>query len=459
MLTITVSTLVDELDGSIEDGDVSLRDAIAAAAAGEVIDFDVTGVISMDETLGEMAIREDLVILGPGSAELSIRNSPTSRVFSIAQNGGATSPLNVIISGLTLSGESASKVADRQGGAIHASEASLTLADVVIEQNAVSGRGGAIFATGQLLQLSDSTLRANRGKLGGGIFAQVDELRITDSSITGNTADESGGGLLFFGFQLEVTDTTISANQAGLDGGGIQALPRDASGSHPGTVLFERTRVINNMALRNGGGANSYQGLIDLRDTTVEGNLAEGSGGGWNVDGHSAEFRVDESRVNDNRAVSGSGGAVNLHQAEADASAHISRSVITGNNASLNGGGLYLSMYGAHTVSNSWLVSNVSDAGSGGGIATAYGTATYRVGSLSVSSTTLAYNTASAGNGGAIFADNLTVSRGSIRNNVATSGGGVAALYGHALIDNVTLTNNSAANAGARDPIRSQSTA
>lgn len=36
LLSITVNTLVDELDGSIVDGDISLRDAIAASPAGEV---------------------------------------------------------------------------------------------------------------------------------------------------------------------------------------------------------------------------------------------------------------------------------------------------------------------------------------------------------------------------------------------------------------------------------------
>jgi hypothetical protein len=39
MLSVTVDTLVDEADGSIVDGDVSLRDAIANATAGETINF------------------------------------------------------------------------------------------------------------------------------------------------------------------------------------------------------------------------------------------------------------------------------------------------------------------------------------------------------------------------------------------------------------------------------------
>jgi hypothetical protein len=43
LLTITVDTLTDEADGSIIDGAVSLRDAIALAPSGETIDFSAAG--------------------------------------------------------------------------------------------------------------------------------------------------------------------------------------------------------------------------------------------------------------------------------------------------------------------------------------------------------------------------------------------------------------------------------
>ena len=49
LLSITVNTLVDEADGSIVDDDISLRDAIALAAAGETINFSVTGTINLIE--------------------------------------------------------------------------------------------------------------------------------------------------------------------------------------------------------------------------------------------------------------------------------------------------------------------------------------------------------------------------------------------------------------------------
>ena len=39
MATIIVNTTLDENDGSIADGDVSLRDAMAAAGDGDTISF------------------------------------------------------------------------------------------------------------------------------------------------------------------------------------------------------------------------------------------------------------------------------------------------------------------------------------------------------------------------------------------------------------------------------------
>ena len=112
LLAITVDTLVDELDGNIGDGDVSLRDAIAAATTGETIDFSVTGTITLE--LGELVIDKSLTIDGPGANLLTIDasgNDPTpnqdngdgSRVL-VVSDGSFGTPIDVEINGLTLSG-------------------------------------------------------------------------------------------------------------------------------------------------------------------------------------------------------------------------------------------------------------------------------------------------------------------------------------------------------------------
>ena len=73
MATIIVNTTLDENDGSIDDGDVSLRDAIAAASAGDTITFadrvqakrSKWGARSGSaRALGELVIASDVTIDG-----------------------------------------------------------------------------------------------------------------------------------------------------------------------------------------------------------------------------------------------------------------------------------------------------------------------------------------------------------------------------------------------------------
>ena len=150
LLSITVNTLVDELDGSIVDGDVSLRDAIAAAPAGETIEFAPAltsgGPATINLSLGQLAINKSLTINGPGANLLTIDasgNDPTptvnngdgSRVFSV---GGG----NVSISGLTLTG--GDMFGD--GGGIY-NTANLTVTNSTITGNVAYGT----LITGRLL--------------------------------------------------------------------------------------------------------------------------------------------------------------------------------------------------------------------------------------------------------------------------------------------------------------------
>ncbi|MEZ6071252.1 MAG: hypothetical protein R3C10_13505 [Pirellulales bacterium] len=136
LLSITVNTLVDEADGNISDGDVSLRDAIALAPSGETINFADSlrgGTITL--TLGELVIDKSLSIDGPGADLLTVDasgNDPTpdsvltddatiaddgdgSRVFNI-DDGNSHSQATVTLSGLTISGGDVTGV----GGGIRA---------------------------------------------------------------------------------------------------------------------------------------------------------------------------------------------------------------------------------------------------------------------------------------------------------------------------------------------------
>src|SRR5262245_64084358 len=88
LLSITVNTLTDEADGSLADGDISLRDAIALAPAGATIDFasplTAGGPATVHLTLGEIAVKRKLSIVGPGANLLTLDAfGGHSRIFNI----------------------------------------------------------------------------------------------------------------------------------------------------------------------------------------------------------------------------------------------------------------------------------------------------------------------------------------------------------------------------------------
>jgi hypothetical protein len=152
LLAITVNTLVDENDG-VGVGGISLRDAIAAAAPGDTIDFSVTGTIPL--TNGELQIDKALSIDGPGRNLLTIdasssdptlilNNGDGSRVFHIRIGADLVS-----ISGVTITG------GDELGGGGIYTGASLNLVDCAIVENNSSGSGGGLYINSFAIHIND----------------------------------------------------------------------------------------------------------------------------------------------------------------------------------------------------------------------------------------------------------------------------------------------------------------
>ncbi len=218
-LGFTVDTLVDEADGFIDDGDVSLRDAIAAAAPGETIDFDASldgGTILL--TLGELSITRSLTVdateLASGLIIDAAGNDPTpaagdgagSRIFSIDDgNPFADSP--VTIRGMMLTGGDIHS----EGGAIHSHE-TLSIESTSISRNSANLAGGGIWTVGDVT-INFSTISENSvlGRWGssGGISA-FGNVTVNSSTITENSAAHDSGGIT--GADVTVRSSTISGN-------------------------------------------------------------------------------------------------------------------------------------------------------------------------------------------------------------------------------------------------------
>ena len=227
LTTITINTLVDQVDGSITDGTISLRDAIAKSdfLQHDVINFAPAlssgGPAVLKLTLGALPIDHSLTIQGPGSNLLTIDasgNDPTpllddglgSRVFTI-QHNVAFSAISVSLSGLTLAGGDV----NGEGGGIY-NEENLTVSDCAVLGNAATSFGGGVFSETGHLSLTSSTLTGNvAGLRGGGLGSHLGDLNLNNDAITSNSA-KSGGGIYNLA-TLGIVNCTISENSASFE--------------------------------------------------------------------------------------------------------------------------------------------------------------------------------------------------------------------------------------------------
>ncbi|MEX2318120.1 MAG: choice-of-anchor Q domain-containing protein [Pirellulales bacterium] len=366
-LLTTVNTLVDEVDGSIIDGDVSLRDAIALTAAGSTIDFDPAltagGPATINLTPSAVTIAKALTITGPGANLLTIvahdltptsNNGDGHRVFVIDDSIPGVVP--VTIQGLTLTGADANGF----GGAISSAEA-LTVRNMVIRENsAVNGAG--IASTGPLSVFDSEIINNVTTGAGAGILINTvsvaSPIQVVGTTVRNNDVIGSGRGGGIFAIvpvsnPLRVTDSLIIDNDATLDGGGISC--------NTGGLIVTNSAIIHNHSNANGGGIKTT-GALTINDSQIENNSAA-AGGGIHAD---AATTLSATTIANNTATGNGGGVVVQNTMST-----WSQLTISGNRANGSGGGVYATQ--PLTIYHSTIVKNRADfddagGGTGGGV-------------------------------------------------------------------------------------------
>ncbi len=97
-----------------DSGPGSLRQAIADAAAGDTVSFNLAGCpCTITLTSGELVINKNLSIAGPGALVLTVSGNHASRIFQIAEG-----TFDVTVANLTV----ANGAAGSSGGAISRGE-------------------------------------------------------------------------------------------------------------------------------------------------------------------------------------------------------------------------------------------------------------------------------------------------------------------------------------------------
>ncbi|MEX0611481.1 MAG: right-handed parallel beta-helix repeat-containing protein [Pirellulales bacterium] len=264
---LVVDTIVDEWDGNFSAGDLSLREALALAnhtVGAGTISFAAALTSGGPATIllmrGELAISDALTINGPGASLLTIDasgNDPTpdlrfgdgSRVFRI-DDALSTILLDVEIHGLTLTGGD------------------------------VSGPGGTIFAA-ENLTIADSIITGNRGE-GGVASTVVGEIYSSNGATSPNS--------------LTVLDSTIRDSS----GGAIRKIE--------GSLVIERSSILTNQAIVGAGvSATGVSVNVQIRESTLAGNVAANRGGGMFLDGGSATLVNTTISNNGTQAIGANG--------------------------------------------------------------------------------------------------------------------------------------------------------
>ena len=331
---ITVTSLADS---EVLDGDVTLREAIAAAnddisvdgsAAGNGADEIVfspalraLGSVRFNISLGEFNITSPLTIKGFGSMACVLDAQSLSRLFRISGNASDVQLQSLgLFGGAVFTDNTSPETVDGNGGAIlHEAAGTLSLTDCWISENSTSGTfaaGGAIYSTTDC-SLRNCIIQANRtlgpDALGGAIAAIAGNLTIEDCLFVGNYTSNTAacGGAVFIGsgsgtiqrsqFQSNSTAFEDAAGGAvAVGSGNVEFTDCDfqynstagwnafggAVSVESGTVLLSRTNMFSNST--NGddafGGAVGGRGnsTIRLVDSTLSDNstLSSGANGG-----------------------------------------------------------------------------------------------------------------------------------------------------------------------------------
>lgn len=238
--TLTVSNLND-------NGVGSLREAIAAAQAADTISFAVRGTIVL--TNGELVVRNNLRIAGPGATNLAVSVRGQGRVLEILPHA------TVSVFGLTIcdghapdgaAGTSNSPAGGEgsDGGGIY-NLGFLTIAQCIVS-NCAAGRGGdgshtTSFNSSTTLSSSPDATNwvGGVGGRGGGIY-NAGKLSLTDSKLISNSSGAGGdgggakygaagssgggGGAIYNAGRMTLTDCAFEHNAAGNGGNGYSLI-------------------------------------------------------------------------------------------------------------------------------------------------------------------------------------------------------------------------------------------
>ncbi|MCF0234165.1 MAG: hypothetical protein HUK22_04205 [Thermoguttaceae bacterium] len=395
--TWTVNILENPTTWSAEDDELSLREAVARAEAGDVVNFDAelatrrfSGGVGVVEIGGvEISLNKSLTI-DALDVNIILDAEGASRVFSVAKGADVT------IRGLTFrDGDAASA----DGGAIY-NAGTLTVEDVAFN-NCAANYGGALYNAG-IMNLTGVEFNGCNADADGGAVYNKKTARLNDVQIV--AGDAFRGGAIY-------NAATVTA--IGLDAQDCEAAYGGAIFNNGVVIAYDSTFAQNAASEKDGGAIyNTSAGSLTVSGSIFEDNSAVGSGGAVWTEGKfiltASEF--DGNAVGDETFEGvGNGGAIcNL------GTATVSGVRFVGNSAEATSGGAVFSA-GSLVVESSEFQRNSADLGG----------AIYCEGKATVADSAFAFNFAGEFGGAIYNVGNLKVGSSTLTADEAFEGGGL----------------------------------
>lgn len=276
-----VTTLEDEIDG-MDDGSVSLREAILISQPGDRIEFAVEGEIRL--WIGAIRIQHDLEIVGPGHEKLTLSGLGKSRIFEI-DDGDQSALSHVAIVNLRLTngnvqqridfGQAPREYQQLEGGAIRSTE-DLTIRHAAFEDNGVIvWKGGAIWSgPGTTVRVENSTFARNSAEEAGAIYLE-ETAQVTIDSCTFESHESVAYGALHLAGVSEIQNCTFSKNES-KQGGTVFYRGHDLAVTHStiqnntigsdGAIVFESEELATEVSTE------TTPNRIRITNSTITGN-------------------------------------------------------------------------------------------------------------------------------------------------------------------------------------------
>lgn len=204
-LAAPLSPTVVIVTNTNDSGPGSLRAALTAVNAGDVVEFNLPANSTITLTSGELAVHRALTIDGSSALNLTVSGKRASRVLL------ATAPLT--IRDLTITDGNASE----DGGGILAT-AALTLTRVRVVNNKSDSSGGGVYVEG-VVALRDSLFQQNTSQYSGGDLRGQSSVEMTATLFVSNTTAGLGGGAFALG-PARLAGGAFYGNRADYSGGG-----------------------------------------------------------------------------------------------------------------------------------------------------------------------------------------------------------------------------------------------